>query len=89
MAFNLAVWINKFISNLNIHVAEPATHYQQMSQTQPERPTQELSSFIPLSDYISYSSVSDELCYVEGEESLSCCQQAIRDRAQNSEVTDL
>lgn len=65
LAFNLAVWINKFISNLNIHVAEPPTHYPQMPQPQPERPTQEIESFLPVGDYISRSTTE---CYEDEEE---------------------
>lgn len=56
LAFNLAVWINKFISNLNIHVA-PAP---------PKAPVQEepnkLGSFLPVSDYISCSTGEEEWC---------------------------
>ena len=74
---------------MNIHVAEPATHYPQMPQPQPERPTNELSSFIPLSDYISYSSASDDYYYAEEGESQAYSQQAIRDRPQNTEATEI
>lgn len=56
LAFNLAIWINKFISNLNIHVA-PAPI---------KKPTgdegDKLGSFLPLSDYISCSSGEQEWC---------------------------
>lgn len=62
LAFNLAIWINKFISNLNIHVAPSS----------PKKPRDgegdKLESFLPLSDYISCSSGEEEWCPDEMEE---------------------
>ncbi|XP_017072347.1 uncharacterized protein LOC108108724 [Drosophila eugracilis] len=52
LANNLTVWINKFISNLNIYLApqQIPVKRQMMAENDPEQ-------FVPLSDYIS---VSDE-----------------------------
>ncbi|XP_061394921.1 uncharacterized protein LOC133330501 [Musca vetustissima] len=66
LSLNLAVWINKFISNLNIHIAQTPEQYeqeqqqrqqpQQMAGQQPEMPV----TFLPLADYISYTTSSSE-----------------------------
>ncbi|XP_075159607.1 reduction in Cnn dots 7 [Haematobia irritans] len=62
LAFNLAVWINKFISNLNIHVAElPQAAQPQMGISEPE-----VQTLLPVGDYISCTSGSDEICCEEG-----------------------
>ena len=46
MANNITVWINKFISNLNIHIAAPI---QALPPSKPE-------TFLPVKDYISITS---------------------------------
>lgn len=38
-------------------------YYPQMSQSQPERPTQDMATFLPVEDYISESSLSEEANY--------------------------
>ncbi|XP_017042307.1 uncharacterized protein LOC108088844 [Drosophila ficusphila] len=50
LANNLTVWINKFISNLNIYLApqQIPVQRQMMAETDPEQ-------FVPLSDFISLS----------------------------------
>ncbi|KAL9908711.1 reduction in Cnn dots 7 [Glossina fuscipes fuscipes] len=75
LAFNLAVWINKFISNLNIHVAQaPASPQRDQPfadsrrQQYSDKPSQALQNFLPVGDYISYSSASDEFMDDENEE---------------------
>lgn len=55
MANNLTVWINKFISNLNIYLAPQQIPVQRpmMAENDPEQ-------FVPLSDYISVSDIPEE-----------------------------
>ncbi|KNC30921.1 hypothetical protein FF38_09306 [Lucilia cuprina] len=93
LAFNLAVWINKFISNLNIHVAEPPKPKDEMSaqQQQPtERQTQELSSFIPVGDYISPIVSEEELYEDEDDEDYYSYPQTTSDRGQyTNDTTDI
>lgn len=62
LAFNLAIWINKFISNLNIHVS-PAPPKQSLDEEGGK-----LGSFLPVSDYISCSTGEEEWCPEEIEE---------------------
>ncbi|XP_065358962.1 uncharacterized protein Rcd7 [Calliphora vicina] len=89
LSFNLAVWINKFISNLNIHVAEPPKQYPQMPQSQSERQPQELSSFLPVADYIS-PIASEESYYEEEDEDYYSYQQTTSDKAQyNNDNTEI
>ncbi|BFF97128.1 uncharacterized protein DMAD_05611 [Drosophila madeirensis] len=56
LANNLTVWINKFISNLNIYLAPQQIPVQRtmMAEEDPEQ-------FVPLSDYISLSEHMDEM----------------------------
>ncbi|XP_017034487.1 uncharacterized protein Rcd7 [Drosophila kikkawai] len=54
LANNLTVWINKFISNLNIYLAPQ----QQPPEQRPMLAYNDPEQFVPLSDYIS---VSDEM----------------------------
>uniref|UniRef100_A0A1I8QE41 SWIM-type domain-containing protein n=1 Tax=Stomoxys calcitrans TaxID=35570 RepID=A0A1I8QE41_STOCA len=61
LACNLAVWINKFISNLNIHVNERPQQHQYEQQTRMERLALERQTFLPISDYIPCSSDSEEI----------------------------
>lgn len=55
LANNLTVWINKFISNLNIYLAPQQIPVQRpmMAENDPEQ-------FVPLSDYISVSDIPEE-----------------------------
>ncbi|XP_054731913.1 uncharacterized protein LOC129240255 isoform X1 [Anastrepha obliqua] len=56
LANNLTVWINKFISNLNIHISPPPVPTEHI---EPE-------TFLPVSDYISCSeSIDNEECQIE------------------------
>ncbi|XP_073835873.1 reduction in Cnn dots 7 [Musca autumnalis] len=65
LSLNLAVWINKFISNLNIHIAESPEQYEQRQQQEqstsmPNTLLHEMpQSFLPVADYISYTSSSE------------------------------
>ncbi|XP_058985103.1 uncharacterized protein LOC131805655 [Musca domestica] len=66
LSLNLAVWINKFISNLNIHIAEsPQQQNEQQQQQQMAPPMSDgilhemPQSFLPLADYIPYTSSSE------------------------------
>ncbi|KAM7355403.1 reduction in Cnn dots 7 [Cochliomyia hominivorax] len=90
LSSNLAVWINKFISNLNIHIEdEPPIQYEaELPQT--EKPTQELSSFLPIDDYISQSSGSEEFYYEEEEdEEYYSYQQNRGDKGDVKEQTEI
>ncbi|XP_030373664.1 uncharacterized protein LOC115623448 [Scaptodrosophila lebanonensis] len=55
LANNLTVWINKFISNLNIYLAP-----QQIAVQRPIMHAEDPEQFVPLSDYISVSEVIPE-----------------------------
>ncbi|EDW76783.1 uncharacterized protein Dwil_GK20231 [Drosophila willistoni] len=55
LANNLTVWINKFISNLNIYLAP-----QQLPVQRPIMHQEDPEQFVPLSDYISMSEGMEE-----------------------------
>lgn len=55
LANNLTVWINKFISNLNIYLAP-----QQIPVQRPMLAENDPEQFVPLSDYISVSDIPEE-----------------------------
>lgn len=67
LANNLTVWINKFISNLNIYL-----HPQQPPTVKPMHDGSDGNRFLPLSDYISVSGdvecdIGEDFPYLQGE----------------------
>lgn len=79
LAFNIAIWINKFLSNLNIHIAAVPEKDDQINITRDnQNERMNISSFLPVSDYVSCSSENvEEWCedesdvfeeYLEGSE---------------------
>lgn len=55
LAYNLAIWISKFLSNLNIKVAEnppPSTGMQTPLHSFRSEPQHDLTTFLPLDDYV-------------------------------------
>ncbi|EDW35316.1 GL20940 [Drosophila persimilis] len=61
LANNLTVWVNKFISNLNIYMApqQIPVERQMMADADPEQ-------FVPVSDYISLSEQQEEMTHDTG-----------------------
>lgn len=59
LAFNLSVWINKFLSNLNIHIT-PLPPKDDLDLTKHDHSGINFNSFLPVGDYISCSSEHGE-----------------------------
>lgn len=62
LAFNMAIWINKFLSNLNIHISPipPPTTTAHYDFSHGDHPGMNIGSFLPVGDYISCSSDNAE-----------------------------
>lgn len=67
LATNLALWINKFISNLNIHIAESPEQYIKPQKSSQVTGREMQPSYLPIQDYISCSNGSDDICFEDKE----------------------